>query len=287
MNLQDDIFNWVRQLPPWKQELYLRAAVSPQISEQDVREVTSMLLGDSTNMSAPRVMSREDLTGAHGASEPMCIQSLSDIRGVNLLAEGQTLAFEPSGLNVVYGKNGAGKTGYARIVKHAGRTLRRETVLANVAEPGSPPPSATITVVIGESVHPLTLDLEASPPALLARICVADNLAGEEYLTSDTEVDYAPAALTSLSRLAKALKAVGEELSKRLDDAQPRPLDIRPFGEGTEVSRVLASLSESTPEDVIVKLSVLSDQEREQIGQLRRKRGEIDTMQAGRVPFPG
>lgn len=283
MSLQDEIFDWVRRLPPWKQELYLRAAVSPQISEQDVREITAMLLGESTNVPAPRVVSREDLPGAHGGSEPMCIRSLSDIRSVNLLAEGQTLAFESTGLNVVYGKNGAGKTGYARIVKHAGRTLRRETVLANVAEPGSPPPSATITVAIGETVHPLPLDLESSPPSLLARICVADSLAGEEYLTSDTEVDYAPAALTSLNRLAKGLKAVGEELSKRLNDTQPHPLDLRPFGEGTAVSRVLASLSDSTSEDVIATLSVLSDEEREQLGQLRRKRGEIDAMQAPKL----
>jgi len=283
VSLQDEIFDWVRRLPPWKQELYLRAAVSPQISEQDIREVTSMLLGESMNTPAPRAVSREDLPGAHGGSEPMCIQALSDIRGVNLLAAGQMLAFEPTGLNIVYGKNGAGKTGYARIVKHAGRTLRRETVLANIAEPGSPPPSATITVAIGDSVHQLPLDLEASPPALLARICVADSLAGEEYLTSDTEVDYAPAVLTSLSRLAKALKAVGEELSKRLDDTRPHPLDLRPFGEGTEVSRTLASLSESTSEDAITKLAVLSNQERERLQQLRRKRGEIDAMQAPKL----
>ena len=50
----------------------------------------------------------------------MCICSLSDAHGVNLLADGETLAFERTGLNVVYGKNGAGKTGYARRVKRAG-----------------------------------------------------------------------------------------------------------------------------------------------------------------------
>ena len=235
-----------------------------------------MLLGESATL-RPRGWFHARIFLAPTMAASPCASSHSRISAASTCSQrARPWHSSSTGLNVVYGKNGAGKTGYARIVKHAGRTLRRETVLANVAEPGSPRPSAKITVVIGEMVHPLPLDLESSPPSLLARICVADSLAGEEYLTSDTEVDYAPAALTSLNRLAKGLKAVGDELSKRLNDTQPHPLDLRPFGEGTAVSRVLASLSDSTSEDAIDKLSVLSDQERERLGQLRRKRGEID-----------
>jgi ABC-type dipeptide/oligopeptide/nickel transport system ATPase subunit len=280
VSLQDDIFASVRNTPPWKQELYLRAAVSPELSPEDVREVTAMLLGEAVSSPGPRLVCREDLPGADGAGEPMCICSLSDAHGVNLLADGETLAFEHTGLNVVYGKNGAGKTGYARIVKHAGRTLRRETVLTNPAEPGGPPPSATITVAIGAAEHPIPLDLEAPAPALLARICVADSLGGDQYLTTDTEVDYAPAALASLTRLATGLKAVGMELAERLAAAQPKPLDLRPFGEGTGVSRVLGSLSAATTDDSITTLATLDAEELERMTDLRRKRGEIDAMQA-------
>ena len=172
MSLHDDIFDWVRRLPPWKQELYLRTAVSPQISEKDVKEVTAILLGEPASDCTPRKVAREDLPGAHDEQEPMCIHSLSEIESVNLLADGETLAFERHGLNVVYGQNGTGKTGYSRILKHAGRALRRETVLANVTKPGSPPPRATISVRLGEEIRSVRLNLEASPPAQLARICV-------------------------------------------------------------------------------------------------------------------
>jgi ABC-type dipeptide/oligopeptide/nickel transport system ATPase subunit len=283
VSLQDEIFAWVRNAPPWKQELYLRAAVSPQLSTDDVREVTAMLLGDGASTPGPRLVCREDLPGAEGAGESMSICSLSDARGVNLLAEDETLAFEGVGLNVVYGKNGAGKTGYARIIKHAGRTLRRETVLSNPAEPDGPPPSATITVAIGGAEHRVPLDLDAPAPALLARICVADSLGDEQYLTADTEVDYAPAVLASLTRLASGLKAVGVELDRQLACAQPRPLDLRPFGEGTEVSRVVASLSAATTEESIAALATLAPEERQQMIDLRRKRGEINAMQAPKL----
>jgi ABC-type transport system involved in cytochrome c biogenesis ATPase subunit len=91
-----------------------------------------MLLGEEVEGTGPREVSREDLPDAQGADEPMVIHRLADLQNVNIIAEGETLSFGDSGVNVVYGANGAGKTGYSRVLKHAGRTLHRETVLSNV-----------------------------------------------------------------------------------------------------------------------------------------------------------
>jgi energy-coupling factor transporter ATP-binding protein EcfA2 len=283
VSLQDDIFAWVRRQPPWKQELYLRTALSPELEASDIEEVTAMLLGETTHTSLPREVVREDLPGAFGGGQPMYLESLSEISNVNVLADGETLAFQHEGLNVVYGKNGSGKTGYARIVKHCGRTLRRETVLANVGERVGGRPFATVTVKVGREKLSLPVDLEAPPPAHLARICVADSLAGERYLTADTEVDYAPAALQSLSRLADGLKAVGRELSTRVERAQPTPLDLRPFGPNTEVTRLLQSLSTTTNAEAIEAHASWSEEERAELEKLRRKHGEILAMQAPRL----
>jgi recombinational DNA repair ATPase RecF len=242
-----------------------------------------MLLGEITHTSLPREVAREDLPGAYGGGQAMYIESLSEISNVNVLADGETLRFQHEGLNVVYGKNGSGKTGYARIVKHCGRTLRRETVLANVGERDSGRPSATVAVKLGGETLSLPVDLEAPPPAHLARICVADSLSGERYLTADTEVDYAPAGLQSLSRLADGLKAVGQELAIRAEQAQPAPLDLRPFGPNTEVMRLLQSLSTTTNEEVIKTYASFREEERADFEKLRRKHGEILAMQAPRL----
>jgi hypothetical protein len=283
MSLQDDIFAWVRRQPPWKQELYLRTALSPDLEVADIQEVTAILLGETAGTPTPRVVSREDLPGACDGGRPMCIESLSEISSVNVLADGETLAFAPEGLNVVYGKNGSGKTGYTRIIKHCGRTLRRETVLANVSEPGSGRPLATVKVRVGQEVLGAPVDLEASPPAHLARICVADSLAGGHYLTADTEVDYAPAVLQSLTRLAIGLKAVGQELARRVEQIQPAPLDLRPFGSNTQVTRLLQSLSTTTSKEVITAQASLRKEERAELEKLRRKRGEIQAMQTPKL----
>ena len=58
-------------------------------------------------------------------------------KGVNALAEDQTLKFAP-GLTIVYGDNGAGKTGYIRILKQACRARGQEEILGNVVSGALP-----------------------------------------------------------------------------------------------------------------------------------------------------
>jgi hypothetical protein len=277
--IQDAIFEWVKGHETWQQELFLRAAVTPELDQRDIEEVASILLGEEVEGVRPRVVTRDDLPDAHGADQPMVVHRLADLQNVNAITAGETLPFAP-GLNVVYGRNGAGKTGYSRVFKHAGRTLYRETVLSNVTDEDAGSPRATMTIEIGGVRRDETVALDEVAPALLARICVADAKAGERYLTHDSEVDYAPESLKSLSRLAEAMRAVEAELDRRLALVRPADIDLAPFGADTAAARFFAGLSATdTPAD-LAKLASLSDEEQAERERLRRKLGEIDAQQA-------
>jgi energy-coupling factor transporter ATP-binding protein EcfA2 len=282
VTVQDEIFAWVQGLDLWKQELFKRASASPTLPAADTQEVIAMLLGGSDGNSFPREVTRGDLPGAEGGDEPMLVKSLSDLRAVNKIQDGQKIGFE-EGLKVVYGGNGAGKTGYSRVLKHAGRTLRPESVLANVASPSSEAPSATVNIVVGGKLQAVQLDLEQPGPAMLGRICIADADADDRYLTSETEIDYVPASLASVSRLADGLKAIDTELKEMLADAEPPELDLRPYTEGTGVFHLLNGLEAKTPDDLIVALSTLNEAERKQREQLRKQRAAMEASEAPKL----
>jgi hypothetical protein len=76
-------------------------------------------------------------------SPAVALVSIFHHEGVNALAADQTLKFAPApGLTIVYGDNGAGKTGYIRILKQACRARGRELILGNVyRKPCHPAPS--------------------------------------------------------------------------------------------------------------------------------------------------
>ncbi len=283
MGVQEQVFKWVQGLDDWKQELFLRASAAPELSDEDVREVTSMLLGEQPEGGGPRLVTEDDFPGATRGEEPMAVHSLGELQNVNALADGQTLTFEPAGLNVVYGKNGAGKTGYSRVLKHAGRTLHRETVLTNLASGDESSPRATVTVSIGDDdAEPVGLDLEQPGPGGLGRICIADEQSCDVYLTTDTEVDYAPVMLTNLKRFRNGLEGVDGELSRRRAELEPADLDLSPFAEGTAARALLGDLGAATAE-AVTALASLAEEEQERLAVLRRKRGEIEAAQAPKL----
>jgi energy-coupling factor transporter ATP-binding protein EcfA2 len=280
MTVQDQIFEWVQAFDAWKQELFIRAAAAPEIAEGDAEEIAAMLLGEQREGARPREVSREHLPAAEGGDEPMVIHRICELRNVNAIEDGQALAFQLRGVNVVWGANGAGKTGYSRVLKHAGRTLYPEGVLTNVNADDGGAPQATIVVAIGQDERSIGLDLTAAAPAMLGRICVADAKAGEIYLTKETAVDYVPITLASLSRLATGLDAVKKVLQERRDAVEVAEIDSRAFGDETSASRLVAGLVATTPEEDVRALAKLSDAELSQRSALRKRVGEVEAMQA-------
>ena len=56
-------------------------------------------------------------TGAPAVS----LKSMRGVQNVNALVEDQSLTFIPKGVTIIYGDNGAGKSGYVRVLKRACR----------------------------------------------------------------------------------------------------------------------------------------------------------------------
>lgn len=240
-----------------------------------------MLLGEPVDGRQPRDVSREDLPSAGDAKDPMVIRQICELQNVNLIAADQTLAFADQGLNIVWGANGAGKTGYSRVLKHAGRTLHREEVLANVDSDGTAgSPRAKLVLAIGEEEREEALDLTTPPPGYLARICVADARAGEVYLTDETEVDYVPTSLAGLSRLAAALTDVQNELRARRDRVLVPEIDVRAFGTDTAVAKLVVDIDVGTTEEEIEALAGLDGAEEQERRRLKQVLGEIEAEQA-------
>lgn len=68
------------------------------------------------------------------SSSVVKLKSIGNVKGVNRLAENQTIFFSDN-IMVIYGGNGSGKTGYARILKELGFTYgSKSKILPNILE---------------------------------------------------------------------------------------------------------------------------------------------------------
>ena len=117
MTVLSEILEWSRERPPWQRDALRRLVQQGELSEVDIAELTRVLKAahglDEQQASQPLAKEHLPITDV---GSPVSLVSIFHHRGVNALAENQTLKFTPA-LSVVYGDNAAGKTGYIRILE--------------------------------------------------------------------------------------------------------------------------------------------------------------------------
>ena len=157
-----------------------------------------------------------DISGYVSELTKVNLYSLSNVVGVGALAEGQELRFPNKGLNIVYGDNGAGKSSYASILKHACLTRGACTpILGNVFQRHNPIPMAQLTVTtadMAEAIFSWNAEIAADP--LLKSIRVFDTSSAHHYVNKEDSIGFKPAGLNLLTELSKVIhhvKAMVEE----------------------------------------------------------------------------
>ncbi len=117
-----DLIRWSGEnLCLWQQDALRRLVEKPELDDNDLEEILKIcktdnniaVEGESTQAQILQGLSQDDLT----TSKKVVLKKLSDVNNVNALASNQTLIFQKEGVTIVYGGNGTGKSGYARILK--------------------------------------------------------------------------------------------------------------------------------------------------------------------------
>ena len=145
----------------------------------------------------------------------------------------------------MYGDNGAGKSGYARLLKRAVGARVQEEVLSNIfRDKDHAPPAADLVYTIG-GVRSAPCDW-GSAPEELQRIRFFDASCSQAYLATDSDVTFRPAELFILDGLVEASDAVGQELDRFWQQNNQRAAALPAVAADGEAARFLAELSPRT-----------------------------------------
>ena len=139
MDVLAEILDWSEGRPDWQRDALLRLVLAGELEDDDIDSLTEICksgygLADEQEMIP---LGKEHLPTNGADTGRVNVDSIYYKRGVNALAEGQTLNFGP-GLTIVYGDNAAGKSGYTRILKSACRARGAEDILGNVLSGTTP-----------------------------------------------------------------------------------------------------------------------------------------------------
>ncbi|WIH19306.1 AAA family ATPase [Photobacterium damselae] len=188
-------------------------------------------------------------TGYHAEVEENKLLSVGNAQYVSTLAPEKKLTFSSTGLTVIYGNNGAGKSSYAKILKNACLTrgeapeIRHNIFTGNVGVP-----IAEIEIESNGKTEIVPWSLRSEADSRLKSIRVFDSQSSIHYLAKSENLDYKPAALKLLDELLKASSYIAEKAKR--EELQYSANNVLPqMNFGTSPSK-LQITSELKPEYV-------------------------------------
>lgn len=273
----ETIFEWSIYRPLWQRDALRRIVGKGKLAESDISELVALCkqgLRGGANTVQAQPLEQRHLPSNPGAGASVSLLSIKDIQDANILAPSQTLAFAPRGVTVIYGDNGAGKSGYARILKRACFARHRAEILGNIfSQTPVGPASATIEYSIGDTAQaPEKWQDSDSPHPTLSAVIVFDGDCALTQIKEKNEVAFRPFGLDVPDELATACQRVKDSLAteqKRHEMAQNALFANPPWKPQSAVGRAVAGLRHDTAAEKLAAIAILTKEERARLDQLR------------------
>ena len=264
-----DILDWSRDRPEWLKDALRRLTVGGELSDRDIDELEAICLGIEDDASP---LTEEHIAPQRLVGKPVAITGLRDLVGVNALASGQGLTFAASGLSIVYGDNGSGKSGFVRVLKSACRSRDDKTsILPDVNAADDDPQSAGIEFQVAGKADTYEWHPEHGDHADLPAVSIFDARSANTHVQKTNNVAYVPFAMALLDRLGRTCDQLRSRVTASIDTlAAQTPVAIKKpaLDRSTAAGAFLHGLSAKSSPAALDLLIALSDEEKSRLSSL-------------------
>lgn len=275
MNIFQEILDWASALPPWQSDAVRRLLVQEEFTRDDEDAVLAMLKAtrglteEGSDIPTPVPIARSS-TPAGSAPPQVLLKEIHSLEHINALVPGQSIRFALDGVTVIYGENGAGKSGYARVLKHVCHARDKGgPIHPDISKTGPRSPArAIIEVAVDGTDHTeiWTHGTQAAP--CLASLAVFDSGCARVFLDSANEVVYIPYGLDIFERLATLCGSLKQLLQKEINQLPAEPAVLATFFPSTIAGKLIAGLTSNTTEEQLKSILPLSSDDVERLNQL-------------------
>ena len=271
-NAIDKLINWGMELPYWQQLLLDKIIFLGRITEEDAANIYTTfkqetLLEDGNFNKAPlKFHTFKD--NQSEAKEKLILKSISEMENINALLPNQTLTFS-SGITVIYGGNGAGKSGYARVLASGGFTRGDKEILSNVFDDdGVDKPKTAKLIFEADGEEQSILYTIGDSCELLSKFYIFDSTSVEKHLSGKHEYSFVPYGLDYFSKLAIETDRIGSALQREIGDKLQVPENLKILVEYPKIQEVISSLTHDTSESEIHELTDFTTSDRKRLTDL-------------------
>lgn len=257
-----DILKWSADIPAWQRDALRRLCGQAKLEPPDLASLVAICKAaeQGSPLNATHI---RDPAASHAV---VSLGALHGLSNVNALAPGERLSFGKAGLTVIYGDNGAGKSGYARVLKQLcrARSPKGDAILPNIYATASVTPSANVEFYIGGQKRNASWTQGSPTDAMLSAVSVFDSRTANVHVENTNDLAYTPLPLRILAGLAQACQDVKSKLAaeiKALQEQTPAILSKPECKPETEVGKLVAALSGKTKPEAVEKFAGINADE--------------------------
>lgn len=213
---------WLGKQPVWIHRAAVRLCDGEAISPELIQDVANDCLRYVAKQTVDRPESINLLAYDTPISEnAFALKGIFEVAGVNRIVDQSNLQLhctpESTGLSVVYGLNGSGKTGFSRILKVSSGNTPSRRILPDVFNANHGALGWTIRCTDGTDDLESKFQSDSEIPPHLNAVQVFDEELANSYHIEDRELSLAPPALKLFDDLILLLDGAKSEISRRRD----------------------------------------------------------------------
>jgi len=234
MAIYKEILDWSSNKAPWIKDSLRRLIAQPQLNSKDLDEILLLLKKETgfTYITLNAIpLSNEHLpTSISNIGQPVLLLRIELPKNINALHPDSVLSFSQKGLTIVYGGNGSGKSGYARILKKTCWSRDKNVVLKkNVYQSNAIEQEFIIKYIHSKPENSFTWTNTSLIPQELNSINVFDAKCAFIYLNEENPTEYKPVGLDILERLLALFNDLTETIDNEINqlNAAKPILDIK------------------------------------------------------------
>lgn len=274
-NVTAEIQDWAKKLPEWQQIALQRIVAGNSLDVEFFNHLAQIVLEDAAL--ADKIVTRETVRSestfevVSGKDSLPRLRGLSDLSNVNCLVPNQTLSFGDQ-MTVIFGENGSGKSGYARVLASAAMCRGRIEVLPDVSISWdeTAAPNAVIELSTGQ------IQFKVDPSVKhLANFYVFGTASIYAHLSEENEISFAPSGLSHLRSLAEITEHIQSIIREKAHNINTTNVFESLILGDTEVKQLLLALQTHPNLERLKELAAVTSEERQKIPVLTKEIGEL------------
>lgn len=217
--LETEVKAFVNRQSYWAKYLCSEILAGNDITDTVIDNTYSYLLEELSlkeEIEKPNLSISYNPNASNDYKENLSFNSLANVEGVNALAENQTIEFAPN-LTIIYGANGAGKSGYIRLLKKVFYSKDKADILPNINIDSGHKQIAATFKFCSEGTNFSLKYPDDIGNGVFNQFAVFDGDIGKKHLSNRNGFNFRPAGLKLFNEFNNALEKLNGKLNTEIE----------------------------------------------------------------------